>query len=113
MKLDVHGPDQKENTPSILFCDPRLEKLKISHWTDVPISNYRAAAAISHYLQTEHPLIALFNASLFVGDLVGRRERYCSPFLVNALLAYAMVSCDEGLTRRSRSSPFAASICDI
>lgn len=110
MKLDVPVPDSKDKSAAHLFCDPRLERLKISYWTDVPISNHRAAAAISNYLQTEHPAIALFDAGLFVGDLLGKRNRYCSHFLVNALLAYAMVSRDEISTRRAQNELLAASI---
>lgn len=42
-------------------------------------------------MQTEHPTHALFDAALFIDDLIHARTDYCSRFLVNALLAYAMV----------------------
>lgn len=91
MKLDLRTSDPEGNLKTPLLCDPRLQRLDISHWTKVPIATDYAAAVISHYLQTDHPAVALFDAGLFVGDLVGKRTSYCSRFLVNALLAYAMV----------------------
>ncbi|KAL1584791.1 hypothetical protein WHR41_06595 [Cladosporium halotolerans] len=89
MKLDLGASDSGKKLKAYL-CDPRLQKLDISYWTDVPISSGYAAAVISHYLQTEHPSMALFDPGLFVGDLVGKRERFCSRLLVNAVLAYAI-----------------------
>lgn len=91
MKLDLRASDPEETSKPRLLCDPRLQRLDISYWTDVLIASDHAAAAISHYLQTDHPTMALFDAGLFVGDLVSKRTGYCSQFLVNALLAYTMV----------------------
>lgn len=90
-KLQVDSPDDGELWLSGRLCDPRLQNLDITHWTDVPISSKQAAAAISLYLESEHPVIAMFDAQLFIGDLVYKRTDYCSPFLVNALLSYAIV----------------------
>lgn len=77
------------------YCDSRLEKLKIDFWTSLPISNTHAASAISLYLETHHPVWCFFDASQFIEDLVGCKtdlESTCSPFMVSALLAFAMVS---------------------
>lgn len=94
MKLDLGASDQEKKLKAYL-CDPRLQTLDISYWTDVPITSEYAAAVISHFLQTEHPSIALFDPGLFVGDLVNKRERFCSRLLVNALVAYAIVRLDD------------------
>lgn len=40
---------------------------------------------------TEHLIIGMFDPDLFIGDLVEQRSNYCSSFLVNAVLCYAMV----------------------
>ncbi|KAM0809278.1 putative Zn(2)-C6 fungal-type domain-containing protein [Seiridium cardinale] len=71
------------------YCDPRLEALDISFWTDVPVTNRFAAGAISHYLDIEHQVLGLFDAQSFIGDLVGHRIEFCSPFLVSSLLSFA------------------------
>lgn len=98
MKLDLGASDPKKSLKAYL-CDPRLQRLDISYWTDVPITSAYAAAVISHYLQTEHPTIALFDPGLFVGDLVGKRERFCSRLLVHAVLAYAIVRLNDTLIK--------------
>ncbi|TQN71231.1 Nitrogen assimilation transcription factor nit-4, partial [Colletotrichum shisoi] len=69
--------------------DPRLRKLNIGFWTVVPITNQDAADAISIYLETDHPVLGLFDADLFLDGLVRGEVRYCSSLLVNALLAFA------------------------
>lgn len=91
MKLDVNGAAARR----ACLCDPRLEELDVTYWTNVPIPNNYAAAAISLYLRKEHPAIALFDACLVVGDLVSRRNAYCSRLFVNTLLSHAMVSLED------------------
>ena len=81
------GPDAPAT-----YSDPRLADLNISFWTNVLVSNKFAAGAISLYLETDHPLLGLFDANLFVSSLVDCNSKFCSPFLVCSLLAYATVS---------------------
>ncbi|OLN83691.1 Nitrogen assimilation transcription factor nit-4-like protein 10 [Colletotrichum chlorophyti] len=69
--------------------DPRLKELNIGFWTAVPISNEAAADVIALYLETDHAILGLFDADLFVDDLVNCQIRHCSPLLVSALLAFA------------------------
>jgi len=71
---------------AIDLCDQRLKRLDMSFWTTVQVSDEFAARAISLYLQTDHPLLGLFDPHLFVADLVEHRTHYCSSFLVNALM---------------------------
>ncbi|KAK2000066.1 hypothetical protein LX36DRAFT_741229 [Colletotrichum falcatum] len=75
--------------PPPIHRDPRLKNLNIGFWTVVPITNQDAADVISLYLETDHPILGLFDADLFLDDLVGGQMRYCSALLVNALLAFA------------------------
>ncbi|KXJ87785.1 hypothetical protein Micbo1qcDRAFT_124133, partial [Microdochium bolleyi] len=72
-------------------------------WTNVDAANDFAARAISLYLETDHPLLGLFDADLFITDLVEHRTRYCSPFLVNALL---YLSCQMYSALDKRASHF-------
>jgi hypothetical protein len=79
-----------------ILCDPRLHDLEIGFWTLVPIGNVLAARAISLYLKTDHPLLGLFEPTLFISDLVDKRNGFCSPAIVNALLYWACVSLEPG-----------------
>lgn len=85
--------------PSQQYCDPRLDRLNISDWTDVEVSNEFAAELISFYLSTDHACLPFFDADLFLRDLLERRFEFCSAFLVNAVLLHASVSVSD---RRSR-----------
>ena len=69
-----------------------LRDLDIAFWTRVTVSNAYAAGVISHFLQIEHVIPAAFDAHLFVKDLVEKRLRFCSPFLVSSLMYLACVS---------------------
>jgi hypothetical protein len=73
------------------YFDQRLHQLDISFWTTIEVSNDMVASAISLYLETDHALIGLMDANLFVRDLVGKSIEFCSPFLVNSLLGLALV----------------------
>ncbi|KAK2017738.1 hypothetical protein LZ32DRAFT_445225 [Colletotrichum eremochloae] len=75
--------------PPPIHRDPRLKNLNIGFWTMVPITDQAAADVISLYLETDHPILGLFDADLFLNDLIGGQLRYCSALLVNALLAFA------------------------
>ncbi|KAI8943582.1 hypothetical protein NX059_001577 [Plenodomus lindquistii] len=75
------------------YFDPRLASLNIDFWTTVDISNSQAAEAISFYLESQHSVCAVFDAGLFVQDLVNLSFEFCSPFLVSTLLAVACACC--------------------
>lgn len=75
------------------YIDHRLEGLQIWQWTSVPIPETLAEQTISFYLSNEHPLLAFFDADLFIRDFVAGGGRFCSPVLVSALLAWSCVSC--------------------
>ncbi|KAF2855091.1 hypothetical protein T440DRAFT_415184 [Plenodomus tracheiphilus IPT5] len=75
------------------YFDPRLADLNIDFWTTVEITNLQAAEAISFYLETQHPIYGVFDAGLFVHDLISFSFEFCSPFLVSSLLAVASTCC--------------------
>ncbi|KAG8162117.1 hypothetical protein KVR01_007882 [Diaporthe batatas] len=72
-----------------LLCDQRLEDIEIINWTQVPISNELSAQLISFYLTVDHPILGLFDADLFLGDLVTLRTEFCCPLLLSAVLCFA------------------------
>ncbi|OJJ51804.1 hypothetical protein ASPZODRAFT_22227 [Penicilliopsis zonata CBS 506.65] len=71
------------------YADPRLTRLQIAAWTNVPMSNEFAANILSLFFINEHPVQGFFDADLFLDDLVALRTKYCSRLLVNSILAYA------------------------
>jgi hypothetical protein len=70
----------------------RLKDVDIRDWTKVPIQNELAVRIISFYFELDYPLVPLFDADLFIDDLVQGRRWFCSELLVNALLCWACVS---------------------
>ena len=74
------------------LCDDRLHRVRMDYWTRVPISDDFAACILSSYLVRDHPILGLFDADLFLDDLVGRCLDFCSPLLVSALMFHACVS---------------------
>lgn len=93
--LDALAPADLWGPTSTEFYDARLAHLNIKRWTSVPITDNYAAMAISTYLRTDHQILSLFDANLFLRDLVECRLDHCSPFLVNSLLAWASVSSQQ------------------
>lgn len=59
------------------------------------VSDQYAVGAISLYLETDHPVLGLFDTQLFVDSLLQCKLDHCSRFLVNALLAFASVSSEH------------------
>nr|XP_036575264.1 Nitrogen assimilation transcription factor nit-4-like protein 1 [Colletotrichum truncatum]KAF6781808.1 Nitrogen assimilation transcription factor nit-4-like protein 1 [Colletotrichum truncatum] len=81
------------------LCDPRLQQLDVSFWTNVPIANDYAARVISLYLTTDHPLLGIFDPELFVMDLVHKQATHCSHLLANSVLYWGCqmyTAIDEG-----------------
>ncbi|UNI16929.1 hypothetical protein JDV02_003311 [Purpureocillium takamizusanense] len=91
------------------YCDPRLSRLQIEFWTRVQIPNELAASLISFYLENDHPIMAMFDADLFLDDLVDHRLTYCSAMLVAALL---YLSCQAYTRSDIRSSSFVPGFLD-
>lgn len=81
------GPPRLHNEP-----DSRLKDLEIAKWSDVPIKSSEAATMITSYFYSDHPLLGILDADLFIDDLVAHRPKFCSPMLVNALLCLSSVS---------------------
>ncbi|KAF4463317.1 Conidial development fluffy [Fusarium albosuccineum] len=73
----------------VKYADSRLNDLQVRSWTSVPASNDFAARALSFYLRNEHPVLAVFDAHLFIRDLIRGQGRFCSPLLVSSVLAWS------------------------
>ena len=71
--------------------DPRLSGAKVSRWTTVQIGETDARRLIGNYLETDHPIIGLFDADLFLEDLSSYSHTFCSEFLVTCILYWSCV----------------------
>ena len=90
-KRRTEGCQDETSQPQGGFVDARLADMDISYWTNVKVDNAFAARAISFYLEVEHPLIGVFDPSLFLTDFFGHGTRFCSPLLVSSLMAWSCV----------------------
>jgi hypothetical protein len=63
----------------------------MSRWTAVRIEDSDARGLMAHYLETDHPILGLFDADLFLDDLSTYSYIFCSEFLVNSLLFWSCV----------------------
>ncbi|KAF2647779.1 hypothetical protein K491DRAFT_671684 [Lophiostoma macrostomum CBS 122681] len=89
------------------LCDDRLYRVKASQWTTVTDDDTIVANLLSLYLSWEHTTLRLFDEDYFLDQLADGKKSYCSPLLVNAILAIATlnyISIDStetnGLSRR-------------
>jgi hypothetical protein len=74
------------------LCDERLSQVDYAYWIEESIRDQDALEAISRYLENDHHVFGLFDADLFLNDLVTKNHRHCSPFMVIALLSWSLVS---------------------
>jgi hypothetical protein len=84
-----HGPIPLER-----LCDVPLFNIKAEPWTNVTDDNQVVSHLVSLYFTWEHPCCQIFDQSLFLQHLIAGKldVSFCSPFLVNSLLAVASVS---------------------
>ena len=79
---------------------PALFKLDIARWTTVPLSNSLLNHLLALFWTWDNSVERLIYRPMFEDDLVAmhpyegdhQKQRFCSPFLVNALLALGCVS---------------------
>jgi hypothetical protein len=70
----------------------RVQDLDISKWTSVVIPVDTVLNIIIAYLEIDHPVLGFFDAQAFLDSFFGLQGAFCSPLLINSLLAYASVS---------------------
>jgi hypothetical protein len=83
--IDSERAVQKPSLPRT-FCDDHLHKINIGYWSMVPMQNELAASLISLYIETDHSYLGFLDMDLFLEDIMYCRQRFCSPFLVSAVL---------------------------
>ncbi|KAI8626067.1 hypothetical protein F5Y19DRAFT_447828 [Xylariaceae sp. FL1651] len=93
----------------VKYCDERLRSLQVAFWTDIKVSNDFAARVISLYIQTDHPLLGLFDTHLLVTDLVDQRTAFCSRLLFHALM---YIGCQMYSAFDEAAIQYASGFCD-
>ena len=74
------------------MVDPLLSQAKPSIWTRVFSNDVLLRKLLESYFMFEYPWEYIFQKEFFLEDMVSGARRYCSPLLVNAVLAKACVS---------------------
>lgn len=73
------------------MADPLLSEAKPSLWTSVSNNDLLLRKLLEGYFMFEYPSEFIFHKDYFLEDMVSGGTRFCSPLLVNALLAKACV----------------------
>ncbi|KAF1912974.1 hypothetical protein BDU57DRAFT_340740 [Ampelomyces quisqualis] len=106
-KALTHGAQQSEYHSMYLMpyhaaemVDPLLD-VSVSGWTSVISDNELLRHLLGAYFVHQHPRFFPFHKDIFLRDMGGRRARFCSPLLVNAVLA-AGAQCCHSISKRNR-----------
>ncbi|KAH8646343.1 hypothetical protein BX600DRAFT_490687 [Xylariales sp. PMI_506] len=71
------------------IVEPLLASVKPSQWTTVSSDDKLMRRLIGAYFMCQHPWLTALHKDCFLQDMAANRFRFCSPLLVNALLANA------------------------
>lgn len=82
--------------------------LKNGTWTTVTQDILFVEHLLDLYFQWSHSFYVIFSRECFCKDFQSGRQKYCSPLLVNALLAYACHFSDDPRARVDPSNPRSA-----
>lgn len=86
------------------IIDPMLEAVEPSKWTAVSSDDALMRRLIRSYFMCEFQWSVPFNKDYLLADMWAGRRRFCSPLLVNAILAYGSVSTYHVLSLIQRST---------
>ena len=73
------------------LCEPGLMDVKLSQWTTVCDDNDLMRSLLQVWFRCEYQFSASFQKDLFLEDMASGQTDFCSPLLVNVVLAYACV----------------------
>lgn len=74
------------------LLDPLIDHVKPSKWTMVTTDDHLMRTLLRAYILHEYPTFPIFHKDIFFQAMIDEDTQYCSPLLVNALLAEACVS---------------------
>lgn len=73
------------------LVDINIESTKPSDWTRVPASDELMRRLLAAYFMYGYQWFVCFQKDYFLEDMAANRRRFCSPILVNAVLAVGYV----------------------
>jgi hypothetical protein len=76
------------------LIDKRLDSIKPSDWTNVSDNDDLMRSLLQLYFKYEYSLFGSFHMDHFLDDMLSGSREFCSPLLVNAVLAYGYVRLD-------------------
>lgn len=83
------------------LVDARLDAVKPSKWTTVSDDDDLMRALLRLYLFYEYHWLTCFHKDYFLDDMLAESGQFCSPLLVNAVLAHACVGISfSGVVRK-------------
>ncbi|KAG8669279.1 hypothetical protein FPOAC1_008668 [Fusarium poae] len=72
-----------------LIVDSRLDDIEPSRWTSVKASDNTMRELLRFYFLQEYDCFTFFHKDYFLDDMLSGSNTFCSPLLVNAVLAVA------------------------
>ncbi|OTA00562.1 Zn2Cys6 transcriptional regulator [Trichoderma parareesei] len=71
------------------LLDPLIDHVKPSKWTMVSTDDHLMRTLLRAYILHEYPTFPIFHKDIFFQAMIDEDTQYCTPMLVNALLAEA------------------------
>lgn len=76
---------------AVRLIDSRIGRVKAAIWTNVTSDDLLVQELLRVYFVHEYAYIPIFHKDLFLDDMIAGSTEFCSPLLVNAVLAWAWV----------------------
>jgi hypothetical protein len=86
------------------LMDPYIPNIQISKWTSVETDDELLRALLRSYFLHDYANYTCFQKDIFLQAMRDSDTRFCSPLLVNAVLAEACVGHENETIRRSAKS---------
>ena len=87
----VSGTVYQKPFHAAVVIEPRLSETDISYWTSISQDNELMRNFLGVWLHCEYHFTAALQKDLFLEDMMSQNGDFCSPLLVNIVLAYACV----------------------
>lgn len=89
---DQYGPQYLKPFHTAQLVEPRIDAAKPSLWTNVSTDGELMRTILRAYNLNELEFCTCFHKDYFLDGMISRNRRFCSPLLVNAVLAWRCVS---------------------
>ena len=93
VEIAASGAEKPSSIPyhAVELVDPRFSSIKASNWTTVTNDNAIIVKLLQSYFLFEHPFFSILHKDYFLEDMAANRNRFCSPLLVNVVIAAGCV----------------------